>query len=244
MKKHLVEISTNIVIALVIVSIVTIGYSGALISAFGGQNITAVYRGSSDNNSISIMFNVYWGTEYIQDILAILDKYDVQATFFVGGSWVASNSQYLSDIIDSGHEVGSHGYFHKMQSQLDYTGNYNEIYNTHQLVYSLTGYTMTLFAPPSGDYNTVTLECAYDLGYTTIMWSRDTIDWRDKDSALIYSRATKDISSGELILMHPTLHTVQALPNILEYYTNNNYNVVTVSSNIGGEIYGDYQDIC
>lgn len=244
MRKHIVEISTNVVIVLVIVCIVAVGIEGTLISAFGEQDIGAIYRGSTEGNNISLMINVYWGSEYIPEILAILDKYDVTVTFFVGGSWVASNSDCLATIVSYGHEIGSHGYFHKEQSQLDYQGNYDEIYNTHQLVYSLVGYNMTLFAPPSGDYSTVTLQCAYDLGYTTIMWSRDTIDWRDKDISLIYSRATKDITAGELILMHPTYHTVQALENILQYYQQNNYNVVTVSDNINGEQYGDYQDIC
>ncbi len=244
MRKHIVEIATNVVIVLVIVSIVAVGIDGTLISAYGSQDIDPVYRGSTDGNSVTLMINVYWGSEYIVDILSILEKYDAKVTFFVGGSWVASNTEYLTLIIDSGHELGSHGYFHKNQSTLSYQGNYDEIYNTHQLVYSTVGYSMNLFAPPSGDYGIDTLQASYDLGYTTIMWSRDTIDWRDKDSALIYSRATKDISAGELILMHPTLHTVQALPNILQYYADNNYNVVTVSANIDGEQYGNYQDIC
>ncbi len=235
MRKHIVEIATNIVIVLVIVSIVAVGIEGTLISAYGEQDIAAIYRGSTSGNNVSLMINVYWGSEYIPDILAILDKYHATVTFFVGGSWVASNSDYLATMASYGHEIGSHGYFHKEQSQLDYTGNYDEINNTHLLVYNTIGYTMTLFAPPSGDYSSVTLQAAYDLGYTTIMWSRDTIDWRDKDSSLIYSRATKDISAGELILMHPTYHTVQALEKILQYYQENNYNVVTVSDNINGE---------
>ncbi len=244
MRKHLVEIATNVVIVLVIVSIVAVGIEGTLISAYGNTDIEAIYRGSTEGNYVSLMINVYWGSEYIEDILAILDRYGAKATFFVGGSWVASNSDYLAMIVASGQEIGSHGYFHKEQSTLSYQGNYDEIYNTHQLVYSVVGVSMKLFAPPSGDYSNDTLQASYDLGYSTIMWSRDTIDWRDSDTALIYSRATKDISSGELILMHPTLHTLQALPSILQYYSDNNYNVVTVSTNINGEQYGDYQDIC
>jgi len=64
------------------------------------------------------------------------------------------------------------------------------------------------------------------------MWSKDTIDWRDKDSELCYSRATKNAKSGELILMHPTEHTLKALPNIINYYKENNFTITTVSDNI------------
>jgi len=61
------------------------------------------------------------------------------------------------------------------------------------------------------------------------MWSKDTIDWRDKDANLVFSRATKNIEGGDLILMHPTEHTLKALPLILEYYSINGYTATTVS---------------
>ena len=65
------------------------------------------------------------------------------------------------------------------------------------------------------------------------MWSRDTIDWRDKDVGLIYSRATQNLKSGEFVLMHPTDCTVKALPEILTYIRDNGLNTVTVSRNLG-----------
>ena len=91
---------------------------------------------------------------------------------------------------------------------------------------------MTLFAPPSGDFNKTTLQVATDLNYKTIMWSKDTIDWRDKDDELIFTRATKSVSGGDLILMHPTKHTLSALPKILDYYLNNGLIVSTVTNTL------------
>ena len=85
---------------------------------------------------------------------------------------------------------------------------------------------------PSGSFSEITLEACYDLGYKVIMWSKDTIDWRDKDKALIIKRATTDMSNGDLILMHPKQHTLSALPEILEYCKTNGFSVVTVSQNI------------
>lgn len=55
------------------------------------------------------------------------------------------------------------------------------------------------------------------LEYKVIMWTRDTIDWRDHDADIIYQRAIRDIKAGDLILMHPTDQTVAALPRILDY---------------------------
>ena len=92
---------------------------------------------------------------------------------------------------------------------------------------------MNLFAPPSGAYNSTTIDVADELGYKTIMWSKDTIDWRDKDTDIIFQRATNNVTGGDLILMHPTEATLEALPKILDYYRSNNLTVCTVSQNIG-----------
>ena len=54
------------------------------------------------------------------------------------------------------------------------------------------------------------------LGYKVVMWTRDTIDWRDHDAKLIATRALDGIKAGDLILMHPTEKTVEALPEILD----------------------------
>ena len=89
---------------------------------------------------------------------------------------------------------------------------------------------MTLFAPPSGAYNITTVDAAVSLNYNTIMWTHDTIDWRDQNADLIYNRATKNLSNGDLILMHPTKKTVEAMANIISTAINNGFNPTTVSN--------------
>ena len=91
---------------------------------------------------------------------------------------------------------------------------------------------MNLFAPPSGAYSKTTVEVASNLGYQTIMWTRDTIDWRDKDADLIYSRAVKDAKGGDLVLMHPTEKTLEALENIIITLQEKGLKVTTVSDTL------------
>ena len=71
------------------------------------------------------------------------------------------------------------------------------------------------------------------MGYKTIMWTKDTVDWRDKSSKTVYNRATKNITGGDIVLMHPKEHTLVALPDILDYYNSQGLSVVTVSECIG-----------
>ena len=67
------------------------------------------------------------------------------------------------------------------------------------------------------------------------MWSKDTIDWRDKDSDLIFKRATDNVKAGDFILMHPTEQTLLAFEKIILYHINNGFELVTVSENLNAE---------
>ena len=194
------------------------------------------YSGNEDSNKISLMINVYWGTEYLDGMLEILDKYDVKTTFFVGGTWAVKESDMLEKIYESGHEIGNHGYSHKDQDKLSREQNQKEILMTHNIVDELLGFEMNLFAPPSGAYSKTTVEVASELGYQTIMWTRDTIDWRDKDADLIYSRAVKDAKGGDLVLMHPTEKTLEALEQIIITLQEKGLKITTVSDNLSAEV--------
>ena len=68
------------------------------------------------------------------------------------------------------------------------------------------------------------------------MWTRDTIDWRDKDAELIYQRAIKNAKGGDLILMHPTEKTLEALPKIIDYFQTNGFNLTTVTQTLGNVV--------
>ena len=172
------------------------------------------YSGKSEK-CVSLMINVYWGTEYIKPMLDIFEKHNVRTTFFVGGSWAAGNSETLTLIAEKGHGIGNHGYYHKDHKKLDLEYNKKEIASCHDAVKSVLGIDMNLFAPPSGSFGDRTIEAAKSLGYRTVMWTRDTIDWRDHDEELIYSRAVRELKGGDLILMHPTDSTVKALERIV-----------------------------
>ena len=180
------------------------------------------------------MINVYWGTEFLNEMLEVLKDNNVTTTFFVGGVWACQEPEMLKKIHDAGHELGNHGYNHKDHAQLSAEKNHEEIVKTHKIVKDLTGVEMNLFAPPSGAYNKNTVEVAKQLGYKTIMWTagRDTIDWRDKNSELIYSRAIKNCKGGDFVLMHPTKATAEALDRIIKTLKQQGFELCTVGDNL------------
>lgn len=188
-----------------------------------------IYAGDKNSKNVSLMINVYWGNEYVNLMLDIFKENNIKTTFFVGGSWAKDNPELLKRIYAEGHEIGSHGYSHKEHGKLSYDANFAEIKQCHDMVKSILNINMELFAPPGGSYNKNTTQAASELGYKTIMWTRDTIDWRDKNTNLIYNRAVTNMGGGDLILMHPTACTVEALPRIIEYASLHGYKITTVS---------------
>ena len=227
------KLATNVVLGTLILSL------GALCLAPIGEEVSAqtngvkLYRQAGENaQGVSLMFNVYWGTEEVYRILDILQSHGATATFFIGGCWADDNVDCLRDIYAAGHEIGNHGYFHKDHDKLDLVNNQKEIADCNRFIELAIGIAPTLFAPPSGAYNDYTLQAANAQGMTTILWSKDTVDWRDKNAAVIYSRATKNVKTGDFILMHPMKETADALEDILKFYQSNGLKTVTVSQNI------------
>ncbi|MBQ3572362.1 MAG: polysaccharide deacetylase family protein [Clostridia bacterium] len=230
MKK--VRVITNVIIVGILVVLSALALPIRNTTTTTSVNPNVIYQGNTEKNSVCFMFNVYWGTEYIKDILDVLDFYEVKTTFFVGGSWAAKNIETLKEIYTRGHEIANHGYNHKDQNKLNEKQNQDEIMMTHKLIQANLGIEMNLFAPPSGALDDELVDIALNLNYKTIMWSHDTIDWRDKDSNLIFKRATENLTNGDLILMHPTQCTLQALSDILSFANNNGYRPTTVSDTI------------
>lgn len=233
--KFFADVVCSLILAAALAVVLAFGLLGTTktVSASNSEYNGTIYAGDPETNCVSLMVNVYWGNEYLVQMLDTFKKYDIKTTFFVGGSWAKANPDLLKRIFDEGHEIGSHGYNHKDHDKLSYEQNFKEIKMCHDEVFSQIGVKMSLFAPPSGAYNKNTIKAATDLGYHTIMWTRDTIDWRDKDENLIYNRAVTNMRGGDLILMHPTACTAGALKGIIEYAVGHNLKLTTVSECLG-----------
>ena len=226
---------SNCIIALVLVCLSLFTFYGVNYVKVSKVINGVYYSGDENSNKVTLMINVYWGTEYLDDMLETLKENDVKTTFFVGGIWAVQQSEMLQKIYDEGHEIANHGYNHKDHQAISAEENLKEISNTHNIVKSILGIDMNLFAPPSGAYDKTTVEVATGLGYKTIMWTdgRDTIDWRDKDSDLIFQRAIKNCKGGDFVLMHPTQATADALDRIIKEIKNLGFELCTVSENLG-----------
>ena len=189
-----------------------------------------VRRGDIAQAGVSLMFNVDWGEDVIPAILEILEESGVKVTFFVTGTWARKNPQMLRLMYGQGHEIGLHGDKHSHVASLSEKDLATLITQNAETVTKIVeDKPARLFAPPYGECSERVVKVAADLGYSTILWTHDTVDWKKPPPAKIVDRVLKRVESGALFLMHPTAPTAEALPAVLRGLKQAGYTVVPVS---------------
>ncbi|MHB1125550.1 MAG: polysaccharide deacetylase family protein [Bacillota bacterium] len=195
-----------------------------------------IYQGNIQNKSMALTFNVDWGEQFIPDILNTLADSQVKATFFITGRWAEKNPELAQNIAKAGHELGNHGYSHPHPDRLNKAQNQEEIRRTEEALLEATGKKTTLFASPYGEHEPHVVMAADELGYQTIMWTIDTIDWQvDRSAQVIADKVLTKAQNGAIVLMHPTDRSTAALPRILSGLQGQGYKLVTVTEIIYGD---------
>lgn len=224
-KKTLYTIITVILIALILISLKVI-YN----KTEETFNPDIFYQGNIDEKIVAFACNIDWGNEHIPKMLDIFQEKNIEITYFVTGKWAEKNSDLLKTIYENNHEIGNHGYSHIDYDKLNYEMNKSEILKADNIIKETLDIELKYFAPPSGAYNDNTLKASKDLGYQLIMWSIDTIDWRnDSTKDIIVKRIKDKLHNSAIVLMHPTEETVKALPEIIDYLFENNYKIGKIS---------------
>lgn len=186
-----------------------------------------IRNGQAGNNLCTFACNVDWGEEIIPDMLKVFDEKGVKITFFVTGRWAKNNPELLKTMYDSGHEIQSHGYSHALCSDISDEKVTEEIEKTEQAIIDAICIKPNYFAPAAGDYDSRTVEISEKLGYKMVLWSSDTIDWREGSYApVIVDRIMSKPLDGAIVLMHPKEETLKALPELIDQITEKGYRIV------------------
>ena len=198
-----------------------------------------IYKGNEKGDYVSLLINVAWGEQELNEMIEILDALDVKANFFFEGRYAQEHSYQVAKVYNQGHVVGNHSYSHPARwGTYDYDQYAEELVKTNEVLTGITGQPTLYFAPPGGEFNDETVRAAYDQGMFTILWTADTIDWKGGDAQTLIGRVRKKLQPGALILMHPKPATVQALEPMIMELKNEGYSFKTVHE----IVYGTQQD--
>lgn len=200
-------------------------------SSVNGRDLP-IYCVQTDQPKIALTFDAAWGNEDTAQILSILKKHNIHVTFFMTGGWVESYPDDVKAILADGHDLGNHSENHKNMSQLGTDEMRTELSTVHDKVKSLTGYEMFLFRPPYGDYSNEVIQTAASLGYYSIQWDVDSLDWKDYGVSAIIDTVTthSHLGNGSIILCHNgAKYTAKALDELITTLQAQGYEFVRVS---------------
>ena len=202
------------------------------------NRLVPIYAVNTEAKKVAISFDATWGTDLTDEILGILREYDIKTTFFLAGYWVDKYPQYVVRIAEEGHEIGNHSYSHPHMNNLTFEQAVMELERNHAMIYDLTGQNSFLFRPPFGEYNNTVIKAADSLGYYTIQWAGDSLDWKNTTSDQIYQRVMGQIKPGAIVLFHnAAVGTPDAIRRIIPDLLAQGYEIVPISELIYRENY-------
>jgi peptidoglycan-N-acetylglucosamine deacetylase len=203
-----------------------------------------ITNGSREKPYVALTFDLCQKPElpswFDQGIVNALVKYQVPATFFLGGDWMRTHPDETLVLADNPlFELGNHSWSHPDMRELDEAQISQEILKTQNILYKLTGRHARLFRLPSGYSNDLTLSVIAWNGLHTIQWDADIADPVPGNTAENMTQMIRErVQNGSIVLMHANgrgWHTAEALPMMIEYLRGQGYILVTVSQLIGIE---------
>lgn len=180
-------------------------------------------------------------TKITNRLLEVLKKEDVKATFFVVGKEIAGREDILRRIYDDGHAIGLHTYSHNYTTVYSNENNFiDEMKRTSERVKEITGCSPSAIRFPGGSskrLNQSFLDKLHENNFRVYDWNSDLYDGEYPNLSvyrlLENAKRFKGSSSSIIILMHCNSNnenTVKALPKIIEYYRNQGFQLLPISS--------------
>lgn len=201
---------------------------------------TFFFEGKPNGSRVALTFDDGPNPVGTNEVLDILKKYQVPATFFLLGDNVPGNRDVVQRIIAEGHRVANHSTTHSNLSNITPEQLRNEILTTENLIYDISGLRTALMRPTYGFVNDNMIGELRDMGYKVIQWSVDTKDWRDPDADQVLINTIPDIRDGSIILMHDSLpHSAakEVLPELIHTLRSQGYSFVSLDELLGVDAY-------
>lgn len=209
----------------------------AVVSTVSGRLIP-VYSVLTPEPWVSLTFEGASGKDATCEILEVLEAHNVTATFFLSGEWMEKHEDSIEGISEGNHELGNYTYSAPHPNSLPKTDLKRELEKAHKYIEKATGQTPKVFRPPYGEYSNKVIEVSKELGYETVIWSIDSLDWRGTSSDDMLKRILGKLKSGAIIRFHVTgRNTPEAVPQIIEAIKEQEYEIVPLSQLL---LKGDY----
>lgn len=175
---------------------------------------------------------------HTMNLLDVLARYNVHATFFLIGRYVHRARSIVAEVAGRGHEIGNHTFTHPLLTLQPAARVREEIEDCRQAISAAIGEHSNLFRPPWGGRRPGTLALVRRLGLEPVMWNVTGYDWEAPSSEYVERKVSSRVQGGDVILLHDGGHlafgvdrskTVEAVSRLIPYYQSQGYEFVTIS---------------
>jgi peptidoglycan/xylan/chitin deacetylase (PgdA/CDA1 family) len=164
--------------------------------------LDVISRGSTDKNFVALTFDDGPAQTTTRQIMNLLDKYSVKATFFVSGANALKHPEIIREIIARGHTIGNHSFNHNPFVMLrSYNYLYQEIFRAQEVLRKMGIHTL-VFRPPVGIINPKLAPILDNLGMFCVTFSCRAFDAGNRRVKNLGSRILKKIKADDIILLH------------------------------------------
>lgn len=198
--------------------------------------VREISRGNSRHKQVALTFDDGPHPEFTSQLLAVLDFYDVPATFFFVGIQAQKYPHWVKMSHQAGHEIGSQTYDHFRLPKLPLEEKTYQIDEYQRLIEGLIGVTPRFLRPPGGQYDASIRELVTERGMVLGLWDVALNDTREgKTAEQMLKMARREVRPGSVVLAHDGIQaTVDMLPGLIEYLRGQGYEFVTMSELASG----------
>ena len=165
------------------------------------------------------------------ELLDLLARHHLRATFFVIGKNVVEHPEIVQRAAREGHEIANHSWSHPSFGKMSDARVRAELQKTDDAIRAATGKRPDLMRPPYGSITARQKKWIHaEFGYRTILWDVDPLDWKRPGPAVVTSRIVKETRPGSIVLSHD-IHagTIKAMPETFDQLEAEGFQFVTVS---------------
>jgi peptidoglycan/xylan/chitin deacetylase (PgdA/CDA1 family) len=194
-------------------------------------------HGMRGSKQIALTFDDGPNDPHTLNLLDILARNNVRATFFMIGRFVQQRPDIARAVAQGGHVIGNHTFTHPLLIFKSEAETRSELLDCRHALQDAIGEHSKLFRPPFGGRRPATLRIARELGFQTMMWNVTGYDWNAPPAAVIEKKIARQMRGGDVILLHDGGHraigadreqTVIATENLIRRYRDQGYEFVTV----------------
>jgi peptidoglycan/xylan/chitin deacetylase (PgdA/CDA1 family) len=164
--------------------------------------LPVISRGNTGQDLVALTFDDGPTEPTTRQVLELLDKYSVKATFFVSGVNALSHLEIIREIIARGHTIGNHSFNHNPFVMLrSYNYLYQEIFTVQEVLKKM-GIQTLVFRPPVGIINPKLAPILDKMGMFCVTFSCRAFDAGNRRVKNLGSRVLKKVKADDIILLH------------------------------------------